>query len=213
MSAQATALYDRDDLDGVLHDLRQPLAGIRALASAPLPDASEDEVPDELHERLRRIGELGDWMNELLCGGPPMETASTGAPSADAARVVQDVLLAAAPSFRGSLRWSLAGSAPVPMEPGRLRRAVGNIVDNATRAAGPGGLVQVRLRRSRRSVCLDVEDTGPGFGRMPAQSCRGLALTRGVVDSCHGVMEIHSGRSGGALVRLRLPLARTDVPA
>jgi signal transduction histidine kinase len=128
-------------------------------------------------------------------------------------RVVQDVLLAAAASFEGSLRWHWSGVAPVPVQPLQLRRALGNVVDNATRAAGPAGWVRVRVRRAGQRVCVEVEDSGPGFGRMPAQSGRGLTVTRAVLDSCGGVMEIGSGRSGGALVRLTLPLSVAELPA
>jgi signal transduction histidine kinase len=213
VSVQTTVFHDQLDLDAVIHDLRQPLAGIRALASVPLPRAGEDGLPEELSERLRRIGELGEWMNELLCSGLlPEEQAAGPAPHADAARVVQDVMLAAAASFRGSLRCYQSGAAPVQVDPCQLRRAVGNVVDNATRAAGPGGSVEVRLRRARGRVCVEVEDSGPGFGRMPPQTCRGLGVTRAVVDACGGAMEIRGRRSGGALVRLMLPMSTTDAP-
>ena len=203
MSDSRTTLSYREDLGDVLHDLGQPLAAIRALASAPLPGAGRAERPDEACERLRRIHELADWMKELLSIG--RQAVPADLQTSDVVDVVEDVVLAAGASFDGLLRWSPSGTAVVSVPPAQLRRAVGNIVDNATRAAGPGGWVQVRVRRVRGRAWVQVEDSGPGLGKVPVQTSRGLAVTREVVDRCGGTLEIGSGRSGGARVRITLP--------
>jgi C4-dicarboxylate-specific signal transduction histidine kinase len=197
---------------GVLHDLGQPLAGIRALSSAPLSTGHPAEVTDELIERLRQIGELGEWMNELLRSGwataPAARAASAGREGrADAAQVIHEVLLSAVASFAGTLRWRPSSPVTVSVDAGELRRAVGNVIDNATRAAGPGGRVVVRTRRAGARFLIDVEDSGPGFGKVPPQSRQGLAVTRRILDGCRGTLEVGNGRSGGALVRLILPIA------
>jgi len=197
---------------GILHDLCQPLAAIRALASVPAT-AGRREGADDLAERIRQIGELGEWMNELLRSGSTMPPAREDLASADAGQVVQDVLVAAAASFRGTLRWRPSGPAPVPLDALALRRAFGNVLDNATRAAGPAGWVQVRVRRSRSRVWIEVEDNGPGFGKLRPQTRHGLAVTQAALAHCGGVLEIGSSRSGGALVRMRLPLAVADLSA
>ncbi len=211
--ATVPALDGRVDLPDVLHDLTQPLAAIRALASAPLADSRAHQDADELLRRLRQIGELGEWMNDLLRSGsvgqPDLELPGT----ADASRVVQDVVLAVAASYRGRLRWRHCGPAPVAVDSLELRRALGNLVDNATRAAGPRGRVEVRVRRSGRRVRVEVQDDGPGFGRLPRQSRRGLAVTQAMLDGCGGVLEIGRARSGGAVVGVELPLATAGLPA
>jgi two-component system osmolarity sensor histidine kinase EnvZ len=198
---------------GLLHDLCQPLAAIRALASAPVSDNGSREGVDDLSTRLRQIGELSKWMNELLRSGSTTLAAVEGLPSADAAHVVQDVLVAAAASFRGTLRWRPSGPAPVALDALALRRAFSNVVDNATRAAGPGGWVRVRVRRTKSRVWIDIEDNGPGFGRLRPQTQRGLEVTQAVLGRCGGVLEIGSSRSGGALVRMKLPLAVAELTA
>jgi C4-dicarboxylate-specific signal transduction histidine kinase len=201
----------RSALAGVLHDLGQPLAGIRALSCAPLPAGHPAETVDELKERLRRIGELGEWMNELLRSGratAPATAASEGREGrADAAQVIHEVLLGVVASFAGTLRWRPSSPVTVCAEACDLRRALGNVIDNATRAAGPGGRVVVRTRRAGGRFVIDVEDSGPGFGRVRSQSCQGLAVTQQMLDGCRGTLEVGNGRSGGALVRLVLPIA------
>jgi K+-sensing histidine kinase KdpD len=200
----------RSALAAVLHDLRQPLAAIRALSSAPLPDGHSAEI--ELKERLRQIGELGEWMNELLRGGwstPPAERAGSAGRQGrvDAAQVIHQVLIDAVVSFTGTLRWRPSNPIVVSVNASDLRRAVGNVIDNATRAAGPRGRVVVRTRRAGAKFVIDVEDSGPGFGRVPPQSRQGLAVTQRILDECRGKLEVGNGRSGGALVRLIVPVA------
>jgi two-component system osmolarity sensor histidine kinase EnvZ len=203
----------RPDLAGLLHDLHQPLAAIRALAAEPgSEDGSSGAAPD-LTRRLRQIGELGEWMNELLRTGSASVAAPERLPSTDASHVVRDVLLAAAASFKGTLRWRPSGPAPVMLDALALRRAFGNVIDNATRAAGPDGWVRVRVRRARNRVWIEVEDNGPGFGGLRPQTQRGLDVTQAVLARCGGVLEIGSSRSGGALVRMKLPLAVADLSA
>jgi C4-dicarboxylate-specific signal transduction histidine kinase len=204
---------------GLLHDLGQPLAAIRALASAAsaasaaAADAGPAALPDELSERLRQISELGEWMNDLLRTGSITPAGRTRRSSADADQVVMEVLLAAAASFTGTIRWHPSGPALVRADPVDLRRAVANVVDNAARAAGPDGWVQVRIVRGRRQVGVEVEDNGPGFGLIRSHSRRGLAVTQRVLNRYAGVLEIGSGRSGGAVVRLKLPRAVVRTPA
>ena len=200
----------RSALAAVLHDLGQPLAGIRALSSAPLPVGHSAEI--ELKERLRHIGELGEWMNDLLRGGwsiPPAERAGSAGRQGrvDAAQVIHQVLIDAVVSFTGTLRWRPSSPIVVSVNSSDLRRAVGNVIDNATRAAGPRGRVVVRTRRAGAKFVIDVEDSGPGFGRVPPQSRQGLAVTQRILDECRGKLEVGNGRSGGALVRLIVPVA------
>jgi len=200
-------------LAGVLHDLCQPLAGIRALASAPSSQRGSAEAADELSERLRRIAELGEWMNDLLRSESTALTHVDAVTGADATEVVQSVLVAAAASFTGTLHWRPSGPASVPLDAVELRRAFGNVIDNATRAAGPNGSVHVRVRVGRSSVCIEVEDSGPGFGRVRPQTQRGLAVTQAMLARCGGALEIGSGRSGGTHVRMRLPRAVVGLSA
>ncbi|HEU4348816.1 MAG TPA: HAMP domain-containing sensor histidine kinase [Actinoplanes sp.] len=197
----------------MFHDLQQPLAGIRALAAVPRSANGAREGIDELSERLRLIGELSEWMSQLVGSGFSSARTSERLVTTDAIDVVQDVLLAAAATFDGQLKWRPADSAPVPVGPVELRRAVDNVVANATRAAGPDGWVDVRVRSGRTSVCIEVEDSGPGFGRLRPKTQRGLRVTQAVLAQCGGTLEIGTGRSGGAVVRIEIPLAVADMSA
>ena len=195
---------DRPEAGGMLHDLSQPLAAIRALASIPLP-ADRASAAEEAAGRLKQIEGLAGWMAALLREATAAAGQQPGAP-ADAAAVALEVVVSAAAAFRGVLRCHRSPPAPVPLDPLDLRRAVGNVVDNATRAAGPRGRVEVRVRRLRGRVWIEVADDGPGFGMIPRQTGRGLTIALDVAGSCNGVVEILESPAGGALVRLGLPL-------
>jgi hypothetical protein len=121
-------------------------------------------------------------------------------------------------------------------DPERLRQAVDNLLDNALRFAPPGSRVEVRLRKEERPdgrrAVIEVADSGPGFPpeflpraferfeRADAARTRegggsglGLAIARSLARA-HGGDAVAANRpSGGAVVRLELPLAGAPQPA
>ena len=195
----------------LLHDLGQPLAAIRALAGTPLPIGSSPAAT-EAADRMRRIAELAELMTALVAsaGSEPEPTSEA---RADVAAVVLDAVVSAAPGFAGRLRCQASDQPAVPVDPLDLRRAVGNLVDNAARAAGPGGRVDVGVRRDSNRVKIEVADDGPGFGLMPQRTGKGLTVALDVASSCGGTLEIQDGPDGGALVRLELPISASDACA
>jgi signal transduction histidine kinase len=86
-----------------------------------------------------------------------------------------------------------------------LRRAISNILDNASRAAGPAGRVRVRIGVSGDEAILEVSDDGAGFGGITHGTGHGLQLVAEVVRTSHGRLEISSGPGSGTTVRLLLP--------
>jgi signal transduction histidine kinase len=205
---QSTTPPDRVDLAALLHDLKQPLTAIRALAAVADPSPADTGPPADLTNRLRRIGELGDWMSALLQIRP--ECTAVEPVTGDVVEAVQDVILAAAASFDGRLYWRPAGPVEVPVEPVELRRAISNVVDNAMRAAGPRGRVTVRVRRMHERAYVEVDDSGPGLGAVQAQTGHGLQVTRAVLHRTGGWLIVSSRRGGGVRVRMVFPLAAPD---
>ncbi|MGZ4626967.1 MAG: sensor histidine kinase [Kineosporiaceae bacterium] len=186
------------------HDLRQPVAAILMLAETAV---LESEVPPTARHRLAQISSEARWLAELLqAGGGDDEPARLNMRD-----LVEDAVAAVAPAFDGTLRVLAADELPVLVPPVSMRRAVVNVLDNAVRAAGPGGEVEVRLANGR-DVAVEVHDDGPGFGHVPVRHGIGLRITRRVVDGCGGLLEVDTSHLGGCLVRLRLPAARA-VPA
>jgi two-component system, OmpR family, sensor histidine kinase MprB len=104
--------------------------------------------------------------------------------------------------------------------PGRLDRAVANLIDNAAKWSPAGGQIEVRVSGGE----VSVRDHGPGiadsdlphvfdrFYRAPAArglpgSGLGLAIVRQVAESHGGTIVAESANGGGARMRLTLPVA------
>lgn len=108
-----------------------------------------------------------------------------------------------------------------------LRRAIGNVVENAVRYAREGDRVRVSTRRVAQErgavVQIEVEDEGPGIAREnlprlferffradPARGAGGgaglgLPITKAIVEAHGGSIEIRSEPGEGTRVQLTLP--------
>ena len=201
------------------HDMREPVASVRALTAAAL---AEPGVPAAARTRLHQISGQAEWLAEMIHEflrdaileedepgdiGLPGEMAhmeSAGRP--DAVCIVNDVIRI------GRLTWAcdltvITPAAPVRCElhPVLLRRAVSNVLSNAARAAGPSGLVTVQIWQSEGVLRLVVEDSGPGFGNIPSGLGIGLTWVARTIVRHGGRLECGHGASGGARVSLWIP--------
>lgn len=106
----------------------------------------------------------------------------------------------------------------------RLRRVLRNLTDNA--ATHARSTVQLRLTTEQRTAVILVADDGPGipeqdrsrvferFVRLDESRARrsggtglGLAIVHQIVQAHGGVVSVHDGPMGGALLRVALPLS------
>lgn len=90
-------------------------------------------------------------------------------------------------------------------DPLLLHRALDNMIDNASRAAGQGGLVIVRVGGDDDQTWVEVVDDGPGFGEIEHGTGQGLTVVSSAARACGGRLEISSGPGPGTTVRLAFP--------
>lgn len=226
----------RDLVAWVSHDLRTPLAGLRAMA-----EALEDRVVcdpgtvDEYHRRIRtetdRMTRLVDDLFELsrINAGALRLSLST-VPLGD---VVSDALASTAPlaAARG-IRLSAAESGwptVVASEP-ELARVVANLLLNAVRYTAHDGAVRIDAGLDRESAWFSVADTCGGIpdsdlprlfdvafrgepSRTPGpgnggggSGGLGLAIVRGLVEAQRGRVDVHN-TADGCRFMVRLPAA------
>lgn len=94
--------------------------------------------------------------------------------------------------------------------PAALWRAVANVVDNAVRAAGPAGEIEISVHDQFTGVVIEVVDNGPGFGNAPAGTASlGLGITKSLARQCGGNAEVLSVHPHGVRVRLEFRDLRT----
>jgi signal transduction histidine kinase len=100
------------------------------------------------------------------------------------------------------------GDLVVPGDRVILRRCLVNLVENATRAAGPDGVVVVTVHCDAAAVRIVVDDDGPGFGHVPSRTGLGLEATRQALESLGGALAVGlPSATGGSRVALSLPLS------
>ncbi|MCO1657855.1 sensor histidine kinase [Pseudonocardia humida] len=193
-------------LRGLVHDLGNGLSTMALLLEA----ARDGAVPT--FGLLELIEQETARLLAVAHSGRPEPAAPGDEPDEIG---VRDVL---APIARLAGHAGHAGRARVRLLPGpdvavrvdraALSRVVGNLVDNAVRAAGPGGSVRLATHPSRADgvVAIDVVDDGPGFPHGPrGSSGLGLELVGRLLAACGGRLELDAVAPHGTRARVLLP--------
>jgi hypothetical protein len=192
----------------ISHDIHHELGTIMMLAS--LVSIAPD-VGAESRERARQIlGEIR-WLDELqrayeALTVAPEAPALSGPPvpmrlDALAADVVSAMQLS-------TLTRITITAAETWARTDRLGywRALRNMIDNALRAAGGSGHVEVSVSTVDGWAVAQVDDDGPGLGQVPpGLSSLGLGIVQDLASARGGQLEIRRGALGGCCVRLLLP--------
>jgi signal transduction histidine kinase len=200
-----------DELRQACHDLRQPIAGVLALAEAAL---SEADLPENTREFLNKIIVLTEWQSDVIGHWlwSPADWSSGDWPSkpqqTDVLGVIIEAVAAQQVTWAGDLTvlWP-AGPVLVGLPRVTLRRMTANLLANATRAAGPAGRVTVQVSVRAAQMLLAVEDDGPGFGLLPEGRGLGLSAVAREASQYNGRLECGRGGLGGARVSLLLPIS------
>jgi two-component system sensor histidine kinase KdpD len=217
-------------LAAVSHDLRTPLASIKAASSSLLSDQL-DFGPDETRILLQTIDDESDRLNSLVENLLDMSRLQTGSMevldrSTDVGELIEAAVASLGPRGEG-VRVDVVATTPrIRTDPVLLERAVANLVDNALVHAGGSGL-RVESGAVAGRVDIRVIDRGPGiraedrdlvfrpFQRLGDSENRvgvglGLAVARGFVEAVGGELELEDTPGGGCTMVVRL--ARADLP-
>jgi two-component system phosphate regulon sensor histidine kinase PhoR len=218
----------------VSHELRTPLTSIHGFTSLVL---ERDDLPDEVVHQLRVVERNVDRLDRLVADLLQTAQVERGLvhlerERTDIAAIVRQSVEAIRPSVQAH-GLTLASQVPdqlvVMVDPQRFAQVVDNLLSNAVKYTPAGGWVEVDLSVTDDRVELVVVDTGIGIGsrdrnhvfsrffrtRTAAQQSiqgigLGLSITKAIVDSHGGRIEVESEEGRGSTFRVRLPL---DVPA
>jgi len=180
------------------HDLRQPMVTVSLLVNML---TRAPGLRGEALERLAEVQRQVDWMVDLL----RTQEDDADVRVVDIGETIADHCTAGASGC--DVRFVQTAPAHILVDPLELTRAARNLLDNATRAVGGGGTVEVRVSRSESDALLEVTDSGPGFGRMAPQQGHGLASVRRFAERYGGGVTLGTSGLGGAKVTIRLPLS------
>jgi two-component system, OmpR family, sensor histidine kinase KdpD len=216
-------------LSAVSHDLRTPIAAIKASVTSLLQE-DVDWKPEAREAFLRTIDEETDRLNALIGNLLDMSRLQAAALEISATPVgVEQVLPAALRSLGvqdDSIELDVPESLPrVLADPGLLERALANIIQNAIRFSPPGKPLRVTAGVVDGVVDVRVVDRGPGVPRaeqerlfMPFQRLGdagqgegvglGLAVAKGFIEAMGGELEVEDTPGGGLTIVARLRAAR-----
>jgi two-component system sensor histidine kinase CreC len=219
--------YVEEYVYGLTHELKSPLAGIRASAEVlaePLDPAEQARFAAHIGAEAERLDRIVQRLLELA----RVEQRTAVAPSAPVSlqEVVGDVVTALLPQALArnvALDFHVPVGASVPGERFLLHQAVRNLVQNALDFSPAGGRVRIDVTGEDGRWVVSVTDSGAGIpdfaiGRIferfyslprPGGDARGTGLGLPLVQS---IARLHGGdvsvanrASGGVVARLRLP--------
>jgi two-component system phosphate regulon sensor histidine kinase PhoR len=234
-ATERAARSRRDFVANVSHELKTPLAVIRAAAETLAdharhdPEAGADEPTTRFAGRiLEQSLRLQDLLEDLLTLArlESPEAAARRRPVDLRAVVARAVELATplAEAREVSLALRLEEVSAIEGDEPALERLALNLLDNAVKYNRPGGWVEVRLAPSGDAVVLEVADGGVGIpveelprvferfyrvdkarGRAEGGSGLGLAIVKHVAENHGGRVEVESAPGAGSRFRVRLP--------
>jgi two-component system sensor histidine kinase KdpD len=233
-AAEASALAEANELRSALlqavsHDLRTPLAGIKASASS-LRQSDIEWSDADRDEFLRTIEDETDRLASLVGNLLDMSRIQAGAVAPAAREVGLEEVVPAALAGLGERAGSVDVDVPetlpaVIADPALLERVVANLVQNAVAHSPVGATVRVEAGEVGGRVLIRVVDRGRGipaaerervfqpFQRMDDSRSQGagvglgLAVARGFTRAMGGELTIDDTPGGGTTMVIELKAA------
>jgi signal transduction histidine kinase len=213
----AGRLFAAERVRDLVHELRNPLGGVRGLASLLRREMAATAAPARTLRLLERVDAGLSAIGSIL-----ERHAGDDEGRADAAGVAEETAALALAENRANgadvhFRVEAPAGIELPVPASRFREILANLVRNAAESCGGAGTVTIRLESSLEDVIVWVEDDGPGLPEVPDEILfrrgfstkgpgrgRGLALIAGLVEELGGSLTL--GRlERGTRARLRLP--------
>ncbi|MEU5612341.1 sensor histidine kinase KdpD [Streptomyces sparsogenes] len=213
-------------LAAVSHDLRTPLAGIKAAVTS-LRSADVEWTEQDRAALLEAIEEGADRLDHLVGNLLDMSRLQTGTvtPVIRESDLDEIVPMALGGVPEDSVDLDIPETLPmVHVDPGLLERAVANVVENAVKYSPPEETVLVSASALADRVEVRVVDRGPGvpdeakdrifepfqrYGDSPrgVGVGLGLAVARGFTEAIGGTLHAEDTPGGGLTMVLAVPTA------
>ncbi len=221
-------------LSSVSHDLRTPLASIKASASSLL---QEDVQWDEETRRsfALTIEREADRLNRLVANLLDMSRIEGGALKPEKEwypidELIHDVLGRMQPMLqnRTVITHLPDDLPPVKLDYLEIDQVLTNLIENAVRYTPAGSPIEIGTQIDGNQMVVSVADRGPGIppadlervfdkfyrvlgtGVKTTGSGLGLAVSKGLVEAHGGRIWAENREGGGAIFSFTLPLGKTE---
>lgn len=224
-------------LESVSHDLRTPLAAIRA-AAGTIKDRTLHLSEDDRAQSAEAIDREAEYLNRLVTNLLDLSRIEAGALRADLESLdLDDALKPIVARLGPRLADRVvdldlpATLPPVVADAVFFDQILTNVLENAAKYVPVGASVRIRAEEADGRMRLTVEDSGPGvpaealphlfekFYRVTGGNRRlrpgtgvGLAVVRGLTEAMHGQVRARPSELGGLAIDLDLPIATRPAP-
>lgn len=219
----------RELVGNISHELRTPIAGIKAMVETLREGAIEDKGTAK--DFLTRIESEADRLTQMVTELTQLSRIESGQVElkiepVDLNALAGEVITQMAPLAerqRVAITGNFSHNLPeVPADKGRIRQTIVNLVDNAIKFNKPGGRVTITTEHDAGSVALKVIDNGIGISRedlphiferfFKADKARasggsglGLAIAKHTIQAHVGDITAQSEEGKGSTFTFRLP--------
>ena len=225
----------RDFVANASHELKTPVAAVRALAETLLTALPDDpEAGRRFADRIGREAERLDLLTRDLLDLSRVERGALDVEPVDLVGLVKEVVggyADRAEERRIKLSTEVEPGVALRGDRAQLGLLLSNLIDNALRFTPAKGAVCVRLNAAESRAVLQVHDTGQGipaselsrvferFYRVDKARARqtggtglGLAIVRHVAEAHGGTVRVDSELGRGSTFTVALPVAGPPPP-
>lgn len=210
----------------IVHNLRRPLSGIRALAETTRSELPPDSDLVEVQDRiLRAVDRFEEWLRDVLRASTPLELSVRETEVEPWVRSLLDVHRPEAQTRRVAVVLhvgQLPGS--IRFDPSHLGHAVSAVISNAIEFSPEGATVTIDVGSDNGRWWIRVSDAGPGvpldlaesifrpyMTTRPTGTGIGLAIAKRVAEQHGGTIRVVSPPEGpqtpsGSVFEFALPL-------
>jgi signal transduction histidine kinase len=221
---EMAALRQREFVSDASHELRSPVASIRAELEVSLAHPQDKAWPETAKDVLTETARLEQLIDDLLLLARTDEGTQPPTTPVDITSIVIEVAATAGRTHGVTIGTRIDDKLHVRGSPQGLTSVIRNLIDNAARHAATTVTITATRRAGR--VAITVDDDGPGippadrervfqrFARLDNPRSRnnggvglGLAVVDRVVHQHHGTTTVNEAPSGGARFEVLLPSA------
>ncbi len=223
----------------VAHNIRNPVAGIRATAQTCLRDFERGSATYRQQERIiKAVDSLEQWLKELVHVNLPIELTLEDTGIDELIGDLQQVFMLASQRKNVSIDYvPLRANLQVPVDHRHFVQAIASILDNAIQASPTGAAVDIRTGHAGEcgdQFFIEISDSGPGiaeniqkkifephFSTKAGGTGIGLSMAKKIIEAHSGRLLLVAGNgqgstTTGATFRIEIPIRNKglekDVP-